>query len=139
MTVYIRLCTLLVAGGAALVAQSTAADPKLERGRYLAEEVARCQDCHSPRADSGQLDKERWMKGAVLDFAPLKPVEGWHKTAPDLTSTSRLWQRWGVEGMLKFLTTGLNPKGGAADPPMPAYKLKQEDAEAMVAYLKSLP
>ena len=139
MTVHMRVCMLLVAGGAILVAQSTTADPKLERGRYLAEEVGKCQDCHSPKGDNGQFDKERWMKGAVLDFAPLKPVEGWHKTAPDLTSESRLWQRWGVDGMVKFLMTGLNPRGAAADPPMPAYKLKKEDAEAMAAYLKSLP
>ncbi|HEY3440025.1 MAG TPA: c-type cytochrome [Paludibaculum sp.] len=137
MTVKPVVLTLLAAGAIAQ-AQAPAAAAKIEYGRYLAEEVGKCQICHSPRTETGQLDKERWMKGAVLDFAPMKPVEGWHKTAPDITSGGRLWERWGEAGMVKFMTTGLTPKGTPSDAPMPAYKLKQEDAEAMVAYLKTL-
>jgi hypothetical protein len=41
--------------------------------------------------------------------------------------------------MVKFLETGKNPRGNAADPPMPAYKLQHDDAVAIVTYLKSLP
>ncbi len=111
---------------------------KVERGKYLVEEIAKCQDCHTPRGETGQLDQSKWLKGTTLDFAPINPVPGWHKTSPDLTSGSRLFQRWGEEGLVKFLSTGKNPRGGAADPPMPAYTMKQEDAEAVVAYLKSL-
>jgi mono/diheme cytochrome c family protein len=108
-------------------------------GKYLVEEVGKCQVCHTPRLDSGELDKSRWLKGAVLDFQPLKPVEGWHKTSPDLTSGSRLFTRWKEEGLVKFLTMGVNPSNGKpADPPMPAFKLNKKDAEAVVAYLKSL-
>ena len=40
--------------------------------------------------------------------------------------------------MLDFFTTGLTPKGTPAGPPMPTYKLKPDDAEAVVEYLKSL-
>jgi hypothetical protein len=40
--------------------------------------------------------------------------------------------------MFRFLVHGVNPEGKAARPPMPAYKLRPDDAEAMVAYLKSL-
>jgi hypothetical protein len=119
--------------------QAEADRAKLERGRYLVEEVAKCQDCHSPRADSGDLDKSRWLKGAVLEFAPMKPVEGWHKTSPNLTSDSNLFKKWGEAALIKYMTTGLGPRGTPADPPMPAYKLKQEDAEAVIAFLKSLP
>nr|MCU0246549.1 hypothetical protein [Bryobacter sp.] len=80
------VCTIL--GGCALLlaAQSGGKlSEKAERGRYLAEEIGKCQECHSPKLETGELDKARWMKGAVLDFAPLKEVKGWHKTAPDLT------------------------------------------------------
>lgn len=112
---------------------------KVERGRYLVEEVAKCQDCHTQRLETGELDKTRHLKGAILDFAPLKPVEGWHKTSPDLTPSGKLWARWGEAGLLNFMKTGLGPKGNAADPPMPAYKLSAADAEAVIAYLKSLP
>jgi mono/diheme cytochrome c family protein len=118
---------------------AAAADQKVERGRYLVEEVGKCQVCHTPNNEKGELDKTKWMKGAVLNFAPITPVEGWHKTSPDLTSQSRLFERWKEEGLVKFMATGLNPKGGKADAPMPTYKLTQEDAEAVVAYLKSLP
>ncbi|MBZ5592965.1 MAG: c-type cytochrome [Acidobacteriia bacterium] len=114
------------------------ASHQTERGKYLVEEVAKCQDCHTPRGADGQLDREKWLKGAVLDFQPMQPVKEWHKTSPDLTPGSRLWNRWGEKGITEFLKTGLGPSGHAADPPMPAYKLKAEDAEAMVEYLKTL-
>ena len=54
-------------------------------------------------------------------------------------STSALWTRWGQDGFSKFLQTAKNPRGGKAGPPMPAYMLKAEDADAIAAYLKSLP
>lgn len=109
-----------------------------ERGKYLAEEIGKCQDCHTPRGQDGQLDQSKWMKGSTLDFQPVKEVKGWHTTAPDLTGGGRLFQRWGEAGLVKFLTTGKNPRGNPADPPMPAYTMKQEDAADIVAYLKSL-
>lgn len=130
---------MLIAGLSASATLLPAADDdKIAYGKYLTEEVGKCQDCHTPRGEDGQLDKTKWMKGAVLDFQPIKEMKGWHKTSPDLTPGSRLWDRWKEEGLVKFMVTGQNPKGGAADPPMPTYKLKQADAEAIVAYLKSL-
>ena len=114
------------------------ASEQTERGKYLVEEVAKCQDCHTPRGADGQLDREKWLKGTVLDFQPMQPVKEWHKTSPDLTPGSRLWQRWTEKGITEFLKTGLGPSGHTADPPMPTYKLKAEDAEAIVAYLKTL-
>lgn len=125
-------------GLAVLSVAAFAADDKVERGRYLVEEVGKCQECHTPRDEKGELDRTKWMKGATLNFAPITPVQGWHKTAPDLTSQSRLFERWKEEGLVKFMNTGLNPKGGKADAPMPTYKLSKDDAEAVVAYLKSL-
>ena len=117
----------------------SAQDAKLQRGKYLAEEVARCQECHTPTIDVGQFDKAQWMKGAPVIGVPATPVKDWHDKAPDLTSTSKLWERWGMDGFVKFLRTSKNPKGNQAGPPMPAYTLKAEDAEAIAAYLKSLP
>lgn len=107
-------------------------------GKYLVEEVAQCQRCHTPRLENGGLDQSKWLRGATLDFQPAQDVKGWHKDSPDLTPGSRLWQSWGEQGITKFLETGLGPRGNAADPPMPAYKLRPSDAEAIVAYLKSM-
>ncbi len=111
---------------------------QLEYGKYLANEVGKCQDCHTPRTESGELDTGKWLKGATLDIEPTHETKGWHKTSPDITSSGRLFARWGEQGLVKFLESGVGPTGHAADPPMPAYKLKPADAEAIVAYLKSL-
>lgn len=121
----------------ALMGFAADSDP-VPYGKYLVEEVGKCQDCHTPKTATGELDKAKWLKGATLDIQPAQEVKGWHKTSPDLTSTSRLFARWGEAGIVKFLETGAGPNGHPADPPMPAYKLKPADAEAMVAYLKTL-
>jgi mono/diheme cytochrome c family protein len=113
-------------------------DAKLARGKYLAEEVARCQDCHTPRLMTGEYVKAGWFKGTTLDYAPVSPTPTWHQKTPDITSTSALWGRWGDDGMVAFLETAKNPRGGKAGPPMPAYAMSHEDAVAVAAYLKSL-
>jgi mono/diheme cytochrome c family protein len=123
--------------GLALFAAPVHAESKAERGKYLVEEVAKCGDCHTPMGPEG-ADRSRWLKGTVLGIQPIEPIKGWHKTAPDLTTSGRLWQRWGENGLIRFLTTGTGPNGNKAEPPMPTYTLKPEDAEAMVAYLKTL-
>ncbi len=129
-----RIIALFCISGAVAVA----ADGDAARGKYLVEEVAKCQDCHTARTESGELDKANWMKGATLDFQPTHEMKGWHKTAPDITGQGRYFKRWGDEGVTKFLETGAWPNGNKADPPMPAYTLKAEDAAAIVAYLKTL-
>jgi mono/diheme cytochrome c family protein len=117
----------------------SAQDAKVERGKYLVEEVGRCQECHTPRTETGDFDRSKWMKGATLIGVPSSPVADWHQRSPDMTSTSALWTRWGPDGFSTFLQTAKNPRGGKAGPPMPAYQLKAEDADAVAAYLKSLP
>jgi mono/diheme cytochrome c family protein len=131
----LSLAGLVAAAGVSLRGQ----DDKAQRGKYLVEEVARCQECHTPKTDTGELDKSKWLKGAKLDVAPIATIQGWHATSPDITSTSALWQRWGQDGVIGFLQTAKNPRGGKAGPPMPAYMLSHDDAEAIALFLKSLP
>jgi mono/diheme cytochrome c family protein len=66
-------------------------------------------------------------------------VADWHQKSPDITSNTALWTRWGQDGISKFLQTVKNPRGNKAGPPMPAYMLSADDADAVAAYLKSLP
>jgi mono/diheme cytochrome c family protein len=135
----IRKLLILSIVAVSLVTISTfAQDPKVERGKYLVEEVARCQECHTPKTATGEFDRAQWLKGATLNVAPITPINGWHAKSPDITSTSALWQRWGDDGFAKFLETAKNPRGGSAGAPMPAYNFKAEDASAIAAYLKSL-
>ena len=120
-----------------LTAQLVLAAGNASRGKYLVNEVAKCGDCHTPVASNG-LDQQKWLKGTALPFQPLQPVPGWSSMAPDLTSTGPLWRGWGEAGIRKFLETGLDPSGHAPGPPMPAYKLRANDAGDMAAYLKTL-
>lgn len=124
--------------GTAMTTGVQAQDAQVERGKYLVEQVVRCQDCHTTKTESGELDTAKWLKGGKLDFQPIGERKGWHPTAPDLTSTSSLWARWGEDGMVKFLETAKNPRGNKADAPMPAYTMHTDDAKAIVAYLLTL-
>src|SRR5712692_7185203 len=109
----------------AAAALSFAADSDaVAYGKYLVEEVGKCQECHTPKLETGELDKSKWLIGATLDFQPTHEVKGWHKASPNLTPAGKLWGRWGEAGLVKFLETGAGPTGHPADPPMPAYKLK---------------
>ena len=134
-----RLKPALFAFTLIFTGQALAQADKGARGKYLVEEVARCQECHTPKLPDGQFNREKWLKGAVLNVQPIDPIKGWHKTSPDLTASGRLWQgRWGQAALVKLLSTGSGPGGNPADPPMPAYKMTLDDAEAVVEYLKTL-
>jgi mono/diheme cytochrome c family protein len=133
-----RRAVLCICAGAVYVSLLSADDASIARGKYLVDEVARCGMCHTPADANGQPDATKYLKGGAFNLQPVQAVEGWHKTAPDLTSTSRMWQRWGDAGFAKFLETAAGPTGGKADAPMPAYKLSHEDAQAIVDYLHSL-
>jgi RNA polymerase sigma factor (sigma-70 family) len=110
----------------------------VKRGDYLVNEVARCGTCHTPRDDKGGLDLSRHLQGASLPFTPkVKPKE-WEDRSPDITVSGKAG-KWGEAKMIKFLTTGKDDEGEAPDAPMPAYKLSEEDARAVTAYLRSLP
>lgn len=129
---------LCICAGAAFSSLLSADDASVARGKYLVDEVSRCGMCHTPVDANGQPDATKYLKGGPLNIQAVKAAGGWHATAPDLTSTSRLWQRWGDAGFVKFLETAAGPTGGKADAPMPAYKLSHEDSQAIVDYLHSL-
>jgi mono/diheme cytochrome c family protein len=115
-----------------------AQDDKVARGKYLAEEIAKCQDCHTPKLQDGSFVKSAWLRGTTLSIAPTVPVPGWKSITPDITPKGQLWTRWNEDQFSKFLQTGKGPRGNKANAPMPAYTLKPEDADAIVAYLKTL-
>jgi len=133
-----KRAVLSILAAAAFASLLSADDASIARGKYLVDEVSRCGFCHTPAAADGQPDAAKYLKGGVINLQPIQAAGGWHKTAPDLTSTSRLWQRYGDAGVVKFLETAAWPTGGKADAPMPAYKLSHDDSQAIVDYLYSL-
>lgn len=110
----------------------------LKHGDYLVNRVSMCADCHTPKDDQGKLDSARSLRGSTISIRPKEETKLWADTAPDITGEG-LVAKWSEEEMVKFLTTGSDPYGKQARPPMPAFRLNQRDARAVFLYLKSLP
>jgi mono/diheme cytochrome c family protein len=109
---------------------------RIERGRYLVNNVAMCADCHSPRGPEGRFLEGKDLTGSALGFTPTVPMP-WAPYAPGIAG---LPAGYSAEDTVKFLMTGERTGGRPATlPPMPPYRFEREDAEAITAYLRSLP
>jgi len=111
------------------------ADTQAGRGRYLVEEVAKCTECHTPRDAQNQLDRSRWLQGASIWIEPVRPVSNWAQFAPPLAGLPSLSD----EQMERVLEKGESANGREIQPPMHIYHLSHSDAQAIIAYLRSLP
>lgn len=113
--------------------QQTAGDGAA-RGKYIVENVALCGRCHSPLDSSGLRDRSRWLMGGPVDSRPTVKNDDWVLTAPRLAGSLP-----GTEqDVVRALTTGMHRSGRPLRAPMPQFRMTQGDAEAVVAYLKSL-
>ena len=112
----------------------TASGPNVARGKYVVEGVAVCGQCHTPRDSNGNLDRTRWLQGAPVPWLPAKPDSNWPLNAPRIGGTPPA----GDADMIKLLTTGAWTTGNGLRLPMPQFRMNPSDAEAVVAYLKSL-
>jgi mono/diheme cytochrome c family protein len=92
-----------------------------------------CQDCHSPRDEAGAFVRAQWLAGAAVGFSPLAAMP-WAEVAPPIAGLPTMSHQQGV----RFLMSGERPDGSHPRPPMPEYRFSQEDAEAVVEYLRSL-
>lgn len=134
---------LLLAALGLLLATARASNPTtvgetgpaelVARGRHLVENVALCSDCHGPRLRSGELDRTRWLQGAPIGFQPLAKMP-WAPVAPPLAGATAYTDAH----LVTLLTTGRRAEGTSPLPPMPAFKLTADEAQAVVAYLRSL-
>ena len=110
-------------------------DNLVSRGKYIVEDVAMCVECHTPRDDRGRLIEGENLKGAPV---PVKPPEypqiKWAPRAPAIAGMIGYTEQEGV----RLLTSGETRDGRVPDPPMPPFRMSVRDAEAVVAYLKSL-
>lgn len=118
-----------------------ASDAQLERGRYLATTVCACLDCHGER-DYGQFS------GPVVPgtegqggarYGAEAGVAG-ELFAPNITPAAL--SGWSDGELARAIVSGVSRDGAALHPIMPygAYaELCQEDLEAIVAFLRTLP
>jgi mono/diheme cytochrome c family protein len=116
---------------------STAGNASLvSRGRYIVEDVAVCSQCHTAHDENGQLDHNHWLGGGALWLVPANGMkEDWPLKVPRIAGNPPATD----EEMVTLLTTGIWRDGHYLRAPMPQFRMSREDAQAVVAYLKSLP
>jgi len=115
-------------------AQPVSSESQVAHGKYIVEGVAMCGMCHTPRTDSGEIDISRPLDGAAVWLLPAHPVGNWPLKAPRIAGTPPASD----QDMVRLLTTGIWTDGSRLRPPMPQFRMSREDAEAVVAYLRSL-
>ena len=141
----IMVCAVLVIGHPrvltaqeaqkAVRALPTSDSAVVARGKYIVEEIAMCGTCHTPRKPNGEIDRGRWLAGASVPYLPAQPTPDWPTLAPRLFGQPPTSNA----GMVTLLTTGVWITGEPLRDPMPKFHMTRADAEAVVAYLKSLP
>jgi mono/diheme cytochrome c family protein len=123
------------AGNAKGGGSNAAGQTSVERGRYIVESVAMCELCHTPRTESGDPDKGHWLGGGPTQLRPAYPSPYWTQIEPRIAGRPP-----GTDAdFVKLLTTGISRTGRPPNPPMPPFRMTRADAEAVLAYLKSLP
>jgi mono/diheme cytochrome c family protein len=110
-----------------------ASTPEIEEGRYLAEALAHCGECHTPRNALGGLDTSRWLAGA-----PNPSGEG---RIPNITPAALAWS---AADIAEYLKSGFTPEFDTAGGSMTAViagtsRLTDADRAAIAAYVKSVP
>src|SRR5206468_612776 len=87
-----------------------------------------------PLNEKGEPIPGKVLRGGALTFKPVAPTPAWADKAPNIAGL----RGWDEDAAIKFLMTGIAYNDLPARPPMPPYHLNRPDAEAIVAFLKSL-
>ena len=103
------------------------------RGRYIAEAMAHCGECHTPRNPIGGLRRGLWLSGA--------PDPSGKGTIPNITPGKLDWSE---DEIVEYLTSGFTPDFDTASRQMVHVvenmaRLPETDRQAIAAYLKVLP
>jgi len=106
----------------------------IKRGKYLVHDIAVCSTCHTPRGADGSPDEQRPLAGGPVPYEPARPIEGWATVAPRLAGLPPGTD----EQFIKLMMTGISRTGRPPRPPMPQFRMTRSDAEAVLAYLKSV-
>jgi len=104
--------------------------PAEARGRYLAEALGHCGECHTPRGPFGGMERARWLAGG--------PVPGGKGNFPNITPAKLTWSE---RDIVEYLTSGFTPEFDSAGGHMALVventaHLPESDRAAIAAYLK---
>lgn len=105
----------------------------IEHGRYIAEHVAMCVECHSERDGAGRIIPGHQYMGGTIPFVP--PFADWATRVP---------RNKGLAGYtdaqaMRLLTQGAIGRDGVVlKSPMPRFRMSAQDAADVIAFLRSL-
>ncbi|MCU0903307.1 MAG: c-type cytochrome [Tabrizicola sp.] len=107
--------------------------PTATRGRYIAEALAHCGECHTPRNLLGGMDTARWLGGA--------PNPSGDGRIPNITPAKLGWTSGDI---VQYLTTGFTPEydsvgGHMAHVVENMARLPEGDRVAVAEYLLAVP
>jgi mono/diheme cytochrome c family protein len=107
--------------------------PQENRGAYLAEGLAHCGACHTPRNALGAESKDRPFDGGE--------AEGWH--APALNAANPAPVPWSAEQLFTYLRTGIEAQHAIAAGPMDPVvrnlaRVAEADVRAIADYFGAL-
>jgi hypothetical protein len=137
--IYIK--TALPNVGAAPVLKVENSPARIERGKYLANNVSVCMDCHSTRDWSKFLapvtEGTAGRGGEQFD-----KKEGFPGTYYSKNITPAGISRYTDGELFRLITTGVTKEGRAMFPVMPYHyygQMDPEDIKCIIAYIRSLP
>jgi len=114
----------------------TSKSPEWNRGAYLAEALAHCGECHTPRNLAFALNNRRKFAGAV--------TAGWRAFNISADKSTGVGG-WRDDDLVSYLTIGHATGHGTASGPMgeavdhSLSKLVPEDIRSIVTYLRTVP
>jgi mono/diheme cytochrome c family protein len=117
-------------------APDTSKSPEWNRGAYIAEALAHCGECHTPRNLGFALDNRKKFAGAV--------TAGWRAFNISSDNATGLGN-WSEEALVSYLSTGHALGHGTASGPMgeavdnSLSRLVPGDVRALAVYLRSVP
>ncbi len=122
----------------ALCATAAQAETPLERGAYLVRTIAACGNCHTPKNQDWSEQTGKLLAGGfVIDLPPFTAI------APNITPDKETGiGNWTDQQIVRAIREGIRPDESVIGPPMPFQfyrSIADRDAQAIVAYLRSVP
>ena len=122
-----------------LASTAAMANDAVKRGAYLVH-ITGCGDCHTPGYFLGKPDLAHPLSGSDVGFEVPGLGIFW---GPNLTPDPETGLgKWSAADIIAAVRTGVTPDGQKLAPVMPSAgfaALTDADADAIAAYLKSLP
>jgi mono/diheme cytochrome c family protein len=117
-------------------------DPQIARGAYLVQGLGHCGACHTPRAFS--LQEQALDESGAAYLSGGQVIDGWDAVSLRADPGGALGL-WSTQDIVDTLKTARNPHAAVVGQPMAdvvvhsTQHLRDEDLQAIAAYLKSLP